>query len=114
VLMAALGRIEKILDRAENDHNARAQKRHDQNHDDGENGQDQGVFDQGLPFPARHAPGKRGEKGFDNGSHLRKRAWDHFKKLHERAGFDNERDIKEIKPISVSARDLREWNCSNL
>jgi hypothetical protein len=69
-LMAALGRIQKSRDRAENDHEAGAQKRHDRNHDDGDNGQYQGVFDQGLPFLAGHVPDKRYEKWFNDGSHM--------------------------------------------
>ena len=89
--MTALGRIQKIRDRAENDHDAGAQKRKNRNHDDGENGQDQGVFDQGLPFFAGSAPGKRYEKWFDDGSH----GWSLTgitKKIHQRNGFDNQRD----------------------
>ena len=58
--MAALGRIEKIHDRAEDDHDARAQKRHDRNHDDADDGENEGVLDQGLPFPAAQARPNRG------------------------------------------------------
>ena len=114
-LMAALRRIEKIGDRAEDDDDTRAEQRHDRNHDDGDDGQNQGIFDQGLPFFAGQARAREGSKRCEDSSHLRKSAEIIFKKLHQRVGFDNERDSgKEIKPIRVSARDLREWNCSNL
>jgi len=69
--MAALGRIEKIRDCAEYDHNSRAQKRKNQNQHDGENGQDQGVFDQGLSFLAGAEFPNRYWKKFKDGSHLR-------------------------------------------
>jgi len=113
--MAALGRIEKILNRAENDHHARAQKRKSQNQGNGDNGQDQGIFDEGLPFLAGRKPGKRCEKWFDDGIHLRKLADITLKNyINGMASTTKEISNEEIKPISVSARDLREWNCSNL
>ena len=91
--MAGLGRIQKSRDRAENDHETGAQKRHDRNHDNGDNGQYQGVFDQGLPFLAGHVPGKRYEKWFDDGYHLR-RLTEITNKIHQRNSFDNKRDIE--------------------
>jgi len=68
--MAALGRIQKSRDRTENDHDAGTQKRHNRNHDNGDNGQDQGVFNEGLPFPTGYVAGKCCEKWLDDGSHL--------------------------------------------
>ena len=69
--MAALGRIEKIGDRAENDDEAGAQKRKHRDQNNGDNGQDQDVFDQGLPFPAVQARRSGRQKGFHDGCHFR-------------------------------------------
>jgi hypothetical protein len=90
--MAALGRIEKICDRAENDHDAGAEKRKNQDQDDGENGQDQGVLDQGLPFLTGKASSQKSWKLFNDESHLRELAGNHFKNLQQRNSFDNARD----------------------
>lgn len=67
--MAALGGVEKIGDRAENDNDAGAQKLKAENQDDGENGEDQGVFDEGLPFSAGAESSNRRWKNFSEGSH---------------------------------------------
>jgi len=92
--MAALGRIQKGRNRAENDHDARAQKRHDRNHEDGDDGQDKGVLDQGLPMLAGVARTNQRQDRFDGGFdfHLRKWSGITSKKLHQRDNFDNERD----------------------
>jgi hypothetical protein len=112
--MAALGGVEKIGDRAENNHDAGAQKRKAENQGNAENGQNQRVFDQGLPFPAGAEGSNRRWESFNDGSHLRKLT-EISLKVHQRNGFDNERDIeRRDKPMRVSARDLREWNFSNL
>ena len=108
-LVAALGRIEKIRDRAENDHNPRAQERHDGNHDNGDNGENKGVFHQRLSFSAQAARANPRPKRFNDGSHLRKVAEITGEKLHQRDGFDNEREIEHRDQADkVSARDLRE------
>jgi hypothetical protein len=99
--MAALSRIQKSRDRAENDHETGAQKRHHRNHHDGDNGQYQGVFDQGLPLPAGPVPGKRQKKWFDDGYHL----WKLTKiinKIHQRNSFDNKRDIERSNQADES------------
>jgi len=63
------GRIQKSRDRAENDHEAGAQKRHDRNHDDGDNGQYQ-AYSTRVCLSCGTRAGKQYEKGFDDGSHL--------------------------------------------
>jgi len=59
--MAALGRIENAGDGAKHDDDARAKQGKSRNKSDGDDGQDQGVFDQGLSFPAEKPVRERSE-----------------------------------------------------
>ncbi len=67
--MARLRRVEDLGDRAEDDHDAGAQQAEGQDQDHRENGQDEGVFDQRLPFFARAVPNPRARKEIEDGSH---------------------------------------------
>jgi hypothetical protein len=67
--MAALRRIENFCDRTEDDHDAGAKQTKAQNQDDREYGQDECIFDQGLPFFAGTTPGFKGKKEVKDGSH---------------------------------------------
>jgi hypothetical protein len=93
-LMAALGGIEQVRDCAENDDDAGAQEREYRDQNNRDHGQDQSVFDQRLPLLAASVPGKRDEKGFDDGGHEEKITGIIKKKLHQRNGFDNARDTE--------------------
>jgi hypothetical protein len=88
-MTSRLGGVEQIGDGAENDDETGAEKRHDGDHDDGENGEDEGVFYQCLSPAAdasSHEP--RGEE-MKEGGHGRRLKKIRF--LHQEDNFDNER-----------------------
>ena len=68
--MAALRRIEEIIDGAEDQLDARAKDRKDAYGDGADDGQDQGVLDQSLASFAAQDGAKTEQKGLEQGAHI--------------------------------------------
>jgi len=102
-MAARLRRVKESGDRAENDDDAGAQKRKHRNQNDAEDGQNQGVFDQGLALLAE--PSRRGSRrnGLADDNHFRGLARNHLKKIYLNGLASTMKEISndEIGPEEV-------------